>query len=210
LIQVLCFWHRKAIEVAASVSWEAGQKSAASANVDDDAFDHYCGVKNRIFRAILDAPATHASDIACQLKAIVTEIKDLQTASIEEVLDVDDIAKLSADLTGATEVSYKKHVPALTRGRKLTRAGVLHRYHSFLVQELRLLSRSFYGDEKYAWHMVHCDRAVDVRCRGPKGGFDEGKLPQRARAVLGALKINTTEASEAVKATVKKRARGAA
>ncbi|MBR1193867.1 hypothetical protein JQ634_34270 [Bradyrhizobium sp. AUGA SZCCT0240] len=116
--------------------------------------------------------------------------------SIEEVLDVHDIVKLSTDLNRATgPITPKKHVGAFQRDGKLTREGLLARYQSFLVQELQTVSRNLYGEPDFAKHLVLYDRAVQERCK-PAGGcegpfFDEGALPDRARAVLGSLEIDT-------------------
>ena len=104
-------------------------------------------------------------------------------------MQVGDIVKMSAELTEATApIVPKKRVGALRRGRKLTRAGLLTRYQSYLVQELEAVSWNLYGERDYAKHIVFFDRAVRDRC-GPF--FDERNLPKRARAVLKSLMIDT-------------------
>jgi hypothetical protein len=76
-------------------------------------------------------PTQHAlqvTEVAAQLRTVVAEIECLKTDSIEEVLDVDDVIKLAAELTkGSAPIVPKKHLGALQRGRKLTRAGLLFR-----------------------------------------------------------------------------------
>jgi hypothetical protein len=102
---------------------------------------------------------------------------------------------MSAELTMATaQIVPKKRVGHLQRGRKLTRAGLLMRYQSYLVQELETVSWNLYGERDYAKQVVIFDHAVRARCtsaddRGPF--FNERNLPDRARAVLGSLKIDT-------------------
>jgi hypothetical protein len=194
-IEVLCFWHRKAIEVISEFLAGASDRPAT-----DEKLDAYCQTKNRILEVILSARASRAGQVAAQLSAVVSEIDCLQGAetvpvSIEEVLHVDDIVKISAELTKATaQIVPKKRTGALQRGRKLTHAGLLTRYQSFLVQELETVSWNLYGERDYAKHTIFFDRAVGDRCNsaGTSGPFfDERNLPTRARAVLKSLKINT-------------------
>jgi hypothetical protein len=74
LIEMLCHWHRKAIEAI----------SQAATGIDDETFDHYCGIKNRILGAILSAPASTAAQVAAKLRAVLAEIDCLKTDSIED------------------------------------------------------------------------------------------------------------------------------
>lgn len=117
--------------------------------------------------------------------------------SIEEALDVADIRRLAAELSDATKMSVPlKKVGALRRGRKLTRAGLLHRYQSFLMHELRTLSCNLYGNRDYALQYIAEDDAVNLRCRDGRHKYpflDEGKLADRARSVLKSLKIDTKQ-----------------
>jgi hypothetical protein len=66
-------------------------------------FSDYCEIKNRILAAVLSAPAARSGQVAAQLRVVVAEIDCLSTvtsqASIEEVLHVNDIIKIAADLT---------------------------------------------------------------------------------------------------------------
>jgi hypothetical protein len=80
------------------------------------------------------------------------------------------------------------------RGGKLTRAGLLHRYESFLMKELQTLSLNLYGDRDYALQYIAEDDAVNLRCRDSRHKypfFDESKLADRAKSVLKSLKIDT-------------------
>jgi hypothetical protein len=128
---------------------------------------------------------------------VVAEFDCLSTAtseaSIEEVLQVCDIVKMSTELTQATApIVPRKPMGALQRGRKLTRAGLLMRYQSFLVQELETVSWNLYGERGLRQANRFFDRAVRDRCRSARAPvFDERNLPTRARAVLKSLKIDT-------------------
>jgi hypothetical protein len=186
-IEMLCYWHRKAIEVIDQLS-----------GGDDEELNDYCGLKNRILGYVLSAPASRVGQVAAKLRAVVHEIECLSTefaeVSIEEVLDVQDIVKLSAELTNAVEapITPKKLVGALQDGRKLTRAGLLTRYQSFLAQELQTVSWNLYGERDYGKHVIFYDDAVSARCESAEDPFfDESRLTTRACAVLKSLEIDT-------------------
>jgi hypothetical protein len=199
-IEMLCFWHRKAIEVVNAM--QDAPDGVSSAAWED--FTAYCEIKNNILAATLSAHAVRPGQVAAQLRAVVAEADHLSSptckASIEEVLQVDDIVKMSAELTEATApIVPKKHVGAVRRGRKLTRAGLLTRYQSFLVQELETVSWNLYGERDYAKHIIFFDDAVRARCTSTDRCdpfFDERSLPTRARAVLGSLKIDAEIADD--------------
>jgi hypothetical protein len=208
-IEMLCFWHRKAIDVIDQFLARSPDSEAR-----DEGLAAYCEIKNRILAAVLSAHAARPGQVAAQLRAAVTEIDHLSTAtcpaSIEEVLEARDIVKLSAELTEATvPIVPKKRVGALQRGRKLTRAGLLTRYQSFLVQELETVSWNLYGERNYAKQTIFFDDAVRARCLSSDSRdpfFDERSLPTRARAVLKSLEIDT----ETVDARAEEAARKAA
>jgi hypothetical protein len=196
-IEMLCFWHRKAIEVVNAMQEHFDHAPPSEAAWEE--FTAYCEIKNNILAAILSAHAVRPGQVAAQLRAVVAEADHLSSptckVSIEEILQVDDIVKMSAELTGATApIVPKKRVGALQRGRKLTRAGLLTRYQSFLVQELETVSWNLYGERDYAKHTIFFDRAVRDRCdsAGHSGPFfDERNLSKRAHAVLKSLMIDT-------------------
>jgi hypothetical protein len=99
---------------------------------------------------------------------------------------------------------------APSRGHKLTRAGLLDRYQSFLVQELETVSCYLYGNLDYVKHVIMFDDAVRARCR-TRGGpfFDEATLPDRARSVLKSLKIDTERTAGKSRPDARKRGRPA-
>lgn len=189
-IEMLCFWHRKAIEVIDQFLDGAPYNAATDEKLDD-----YCQIKNRILWAILSAPVSMARQVAAKLRAVVHEMECLKTDCVEEVLNREDMVKMSADLTMATApIVPKKRVGALQRGRKLTRAGLLTRYQSFLVQELETVSWNLYGQRDYAKQIVFFDDEVRARCFSTDRCypfFDERGLTTRARSVLKSLKIDT-------------------
>ncbi|WP_426440259.1 hypothetical protein [Bradyrhizobium genosp. P] len=92
-IGLLC-WHRRSIEVVDSLSLS---------DSDEEEFDAYCAIKNRILEAVLSARATRSGEVAAQLGAVFAEIDCLGTGvSIEEVLNVAHIRKLAAELSAVT------------------------------------------------------------------------------------------------------------
>ncbi|MGR4929274.1 hypothetical protein ACIPUD_21115 [Bradyrhizobium sp. CAR08] len=192
-IEMLCHWHRKAIDAVDRLTDRPDYQPT------DEEVDDYCQLKNKILGAILSGRAATAGQVAAQLRAVLAEIECLKTPSIEDVLNVDDIVKISSDLTKAAgPIVPKKRVGALQRGRKLTRVGLLHRYQSFLVQELETVSWHLYGERDYAKHTIFFDDAVRDRCTSTDSGypfFDETDLPTRARAVLTSLDIDTEAGS---------------
>lgn len=187
----LCVWHRNAMDVVDRLNGGAS----------DYEMDTYCEIKNRIFRAILSARPSTPAHVAMQLRAVVAEAVQLDGGSevgvsIEEVLDIEDIFKLSAGLTRVTgQITPKKSIGAFERDGKLTREGLLARYSYFLVEELQTVSWHLYGERDFAKHFVFYDRAVQDRCNSPDNCdspfFDEKRLPDRACAVLGSLGIDT-------------------
>jgi hypothetical protein len=201
-IEMLCFWHRKAIEVVNAMQEHFDHAPHSKAAWEE--FTAYCEIKNGILAAILSAPAVRPGQVAAQLRAVVAEADQLSSptckVSIEEILQVDDIVKMSAELTVATApIVPKKRVGNLRRGRKLTRAGLLMRYQSFLVQEIETVSWNLYGERDYAKHIIFFDDAVRARCTSADRChpfFDERSLPARARAVLGSLKIDAKIADD--------------
>jgi hypothetical protein len=152
----------------------------------EEKLDAFCMIKNRISWAILSAPASSCGQVAAKLRAVVHEFENLKTDSIEEVLDVDDVIKLAAELTVATApIVPKKRVGILQRGRKLTRAGLLTRYQSFLVQELETVSWNPYGERDYAKQVIFFDDAARARCLSSDRRypfFDERGLTTRLRS----------------------------
>jgi hypothetical protein len=68
-IEMLCFWHRKAIEVLNERSDEG---------ITDEELDGYCAIKNRILEAVLSARAATSRQVAAQLRAVLAEIDCLQ------------------------------------------------------------------------------------------------------------------------------------
>jgi len=186
-IEMLCFWHRKAIEVVNAMQEHFDHAPHSKAAWEE--FTTYCEIKNSILAAILSAHAVRSGQVAAQLRAVVAEADHLSSptfkVSIEEILQVDDIVKMSAELTVATApIVPKKRVGPTQRGSKLTRAGLMMRYQSFLVQELETVSWNLYGDRDYAKHTIFFDSAVRTRCKPIERHypfFDESCLADRAR-----------------------------
>ena len=150
------------------------------------AFDALCKVKVRNTR-----------EAAAQLGYVCSTLEEAPTLPPGDR----DGFKLSALADRLLEISEEpqptKRVPALWRGRKLTRAGQLFRYHAFLVNELMTVSWELYGSRDYASRMIPMDGYVQ-RAVGPRRGFapfhDPRTLRRRAVAVMRSLKIDSTTA----------------
>jgi len=181
-VHQLTYWHSKTQGVISELDY----------NADEEMFAAHCTILRKIVQAVLAVETQFASEVAIQLELAV-EMIDTEKTSIEDVVDVDDLRRLATNLRKATApLRPTKRVGALQRGRKLTRAGLLHRYHSFLFQELETIGVNLYGNRDYPLRTVSFDDAVNLRCKSPRYSlFDEAKLPARARAVLKSLKIDT-------------------
>jgi len=132
-----------------------------------------------------------------KLEAVLLKLDSERNNSIEEALDVDDIRRLATELADAIKLLGPVKKPGAPRhGRKLTRAGLLYRYQSFLMKELQTLSLKLYGNRDYALQYIEEDDAVNLRCcdtRHKSPFFDESKLADRAQRVLKSLKIDTKQ-----------------
>ncbi|WP_441280529.1 hypothetical protein [Tardiphaga sp. 862_B3_N1_1] len=191
LIQMLDRWHQTATDYI----------DALPSDSDDAWLPIVRVVQGQLFDAALNYKPRRGADAACQFAIMAREMK---TEGTIELLDVEAFQKLVDGLRGATSpLRPTKVVPAATRGRKLTRSGLLQRYHAFLVQELQTLSCALYGPRDFAAMTRIEDDVVNERCnRFGSVFFDEGTLPDRARSVLKSLKI------DAEMATVKPRKGG--
>jgi hypothetical protein len=194
-ISALLHWHRKAMRAVADLSpgYTDADMTAAMA------------IANEIFEAIKLAPAKTSGTVADQMVAVVERLRFMgNDTSIEEELSVPEFNRFAEALAKSTAMpAVTKRVGPLQRGRKLTRAGLLHRYHAFLIGEIQTLSLNLYGSRDYAMRMQPLDDAVQDRVAGafrdgkynPKARrypfFDESKLTVRARSVLKSLKIDT-------------------
>lgn len=179
-IQMLNHWHKKATEIASTVGPD--RKLARI-------------VAGQIFEAAIHHRLSSGSEVAEQLEIVLREMRTEDTVT---VIGIEDFATIVNMATKATAPFVpKKRLPALAKGRNLTRAGLLFRYHAFLVGELRTLSWLLYGDRDFASQTHPSDDAVNIRCRiaGPQGRtypfFNEKSLPARARSVLKSLKVDT-------------------
>lgn len=203
-ITMLRFWQQRALKAA--------DEAANGGGKVDENLTHAMGIANNINAAIRAYKATCASDVALQMLAIVDWLDAMGCSEeIDQELTVAEFRDMASALRKATALPQPtKKVGALRRGGKLTRAGLLHRYHAFLVGELQTVSWNLYGSRDYASRMIPIDDAVTVRVdanfkngkfapsrsRKPSYFFDESRLPQRARSVLRSLKIDTEKAGD--------------
>lgn len=192
--------------------WQSKALAAASAATDDAGIARTMPVANELNDAIKAYKSKNASDVAQQMAAVVDWFRHMGDATpIEEQLSVAEFRHFAELLTAATApIQPTKKLGPLNKGGKLTRAGLLFRYQSFLAQELLTLSWTLYGQPQYASHMIYFDHEVTKRCsehfkdgklKPHRSGksypfFDESKLSARARGVLGALKIDRENADK--------------
>jgi hypothetical protein len=178
---------------------------------DDARYEEINSVAWDIFKAALKVDLEYASAVATFLELSRRHFQLSQGEDMTNiVISGDWLNKITDDLAKTTAFPRPtKKIGALSKGRKLTRAGLMHRYHAFLIGELNTLGIAFYGCRDYPERMVPMDDAVNARTRaGFKNGkpdekqdrrkhypfFDESKLTARARSVLKSLKIDVEKA----------------
>ncbi|ABE63201.1 hypothetical protein Nham_2410 [Nitrobacter hamburgensis X14] len=192
-IPMLVYWLKKArakVDGITADALTAGEYSEADLAAAMTPF-------NQIFDAIVNAECNSASDVAWQVQAVVDYLDCLETDSIEEAVDATQFRKIAANLKRATAFRQPKKIPGkASKGRRLTRAGLLQRYQSFLIEELFTLSCELYGDPQYALQYVLFDDAVHKALKtGTRKRtdvfLDSVSLTSRARSVLKSLKIDT-------------------
>lgn len=195
-IHMLAHWHRKAVRYVSTMP--AGSEDVWLPEVQQIIGD--------LYEAVLNYKPRSGRDAAWQFQAILSQIEHDETITS---IGLDEFQSLVEGLIEATKgPEPTKRVGDLSRDGRLTRAGLLHRYHAFLIGELQTVSWNLYGEPQYATVMVPIDSEVNRRTRdGFKDGkpldydrrrkhcpfFDESKLTARAKAVLGSLSISTTK-----------------
>jgi len=152
------------------------------------------------YKAVLKVKPNNATEVARQMEVIAAEMRREGTVA---VIGFAEFAKLAEHLTDITKPILPKKMPGkFTRGTKLTKAGLLHRYHSFLLEELYTIGWHVYGERDFLLHWYSYDDVVepklrDKRCRHPF--FDPSRMTERATSVLKSLKIDTVNAAPARK-----------
>ncbi|MGM4992687.1 hypothetical protein [Tardiphaga sp. 841_E9_N1_2] len=195
-IAILDHWHKKTTALMDAFSTTDFSKEA------DDEYDALHSIQRQIFLAAFKTDLNSSSCVSRLMKLTVRQCEhNSSTPSLEQFKVISDALAVTTAFPEAT-----KNVGPLSRGKKLTRAGLLYRYHAFLIGELHTLGWSFYGSRDYPTLMVPIDDAVTVRTSNDfKDGkplnysrkrklfpfFDETKLVARARSVLKSLKIDT-------------------
>jgi hypothetical protein len=115
-------------------------------------------------------------------------------------LDRLDLDQFAANLLRFTDwpQPQKKFGAVETKAGKLTKTGLLFRYHAFLAHELTNLSIELYGCASYAFQMIPMDGYVQRRIDPPGWPRGLGKhLPKRAAKVMGSLRIDTKHGDSA-------------
>lgn len=189
-VHMLVFWLKKARAIIDRVIAEG----PPSDEVLGDALTPF----NEIFDAIISAKTNSAADVEKQMQAVVDYLDWFQSDVIEEAITMKQFRVIASNLKRATApLQPNKRIGSLVRGRKLTRAGLLFRYQSFLIQELQTLSYELYGERDFATTFIAYDDEVSARCKSRGQSypfFNPRKLTGRARSVLRSLKINTKDA----------------
>lgn len=190
-MSMLNFWHKKAIELSEAY-WAALPKNKPD---DDPEYDAIYNAKWDTFEAAFCASITWPSELDYLMKIIVRHAADSGDEELVTGERIAVIARAAAKL--AEPIHPKKRVGKLARGKKLTRAGLLFRYQSFLIQELQTLSYELYGERDFATSFVAYDQEVDRRCKSRRRAhpfFDPTTLTTRASTVLKSLKIDSVKA----------------
>jgi hypothetical protein len=190
-IYLLNIWHRKASEMLAAYEESDGADEGSEECAQFECVD---GLRQKIFEASFLTTLRNSGEIAALLEIIVRHLRSRGDENCEG-LDIFELQRIQKQLDDFTRLfPPKKHVGMPHRGRKLTRAGLLFRYESFLMKELQTLSLNLYGDRDYALQYILEDDAVNLHCRDSRHKypfFDESKLADRAKSVLKSLKIDT-------------------
>jgi hypothetical protein len=184
-IPMLLYWHRKTMEAI-----------DARDPIDDERdFDNHCRLERTISEAVLQAVPSSVAEVASQLTHVVNVMAfHKNDASIEEAIDAEQFKHIAASLARLTAfIRPKKTQGAATKGRKLTRAGLLSRYHSFLLEEIYTIGWHVYGERDYLLQFSPYDGAVECRLRAKDGRhpfFDPAKLTDRATKVLRSVRVD--------------------
>ena len=188
MIPMLDLWHSKAAAVM-TVCENSDHNSTEEGWAE---YTKVVEIQGDILKAALAAKLHSVRDIAVLL-AMVVRHAQIQGDEIGEFINTAEFDAIAKRLRALTDqIPPKKKVGKLQRGRKLTRAGLLYRYQSFLAKELETVSNNLYGDPRCALQYSIEDDAVNQRLRKSHHPFfDESKLPARARSVLKSLKIDT-------------------
>jgi hypothetical protein len=185
MLETLNLWHEKAFNLHINTTDENPEHALAAL------------VENEIYEIAMQATPEYKRAAICQLEILARHAFRHGSVSVigvcEFLLLIERLKKISAPAVP------KKPLGKLQRGRKLTRAGLLVRYESFLAHELETISWHLYGDKNVSFGRVMFDRAITVRCapnRRSDPFLGETKLPVRARSVLKSLKIDTERNDE--------------
>jgi len=204
-IWALNAWHKKASKIL-----EPYYAPGDLSEEDEKRFEGILSITWDIYNAACSTKLYSSRDVAVLLELISRHNDNNGAGNDDIVVDRDLLRRLTSELDRLTAFPrQQKKVGALRKGKKLTRAGLLLRYHAFLIGELRTLGWAFYGNDEYATRHIPMDDAVHVRTSNAfRDGkpiedtrrrkcypfFDESKLTDRARSVLKSLKIDTTKA----------------
>lgn len=194
-VHMLDHWHKKADEICQKFN-EPGDKSEK----EEALFEIALAVAWDIFRSALKAKLYNSREVSILLALIARHIDthtgdDCEVLSVKELASIADKANMLAEPPRPTKV-----VGALHRGTRLTRSGLLHRYHAFLVNELLSVGLELYGNHRYPLTSIPFEDPVQDVCakrtgRGKSYPFhDQSKLTDRARAVFKKLGIDASSA----------------
>lgn len=148
------------------------------------------------YEAVLTAKPNNATEVARQMEVISAEMQREGTVT---VLGAAEFARLAANLVEITKPIIPKKMPGkFMVGNWLTKVGLLHRYHSFLLEELYTIGWHVYGSRDFLLHWYPYDDVVKPKLRDKRGRhpfFDPAHMTERATRVLKSLKIDVVKAA---------------
>lgn len=185
---------RKGVAALSHYYWKA-HRLLDDADDETDR-DMLIQARGAVYEAILSVKPNTAADVASQMEVIAAEMRREETTS---VIGFAEFMRIAENLTEVTKPILPAKMPGKwSRGNRLTKVGLLHRYCSFLLEELNTISWALYGERDYLTLMHFYDDAVrgklrDRRCRHPF--FNPAGMTERATRVLKSLKIDTVSVS---------------
>jgi hypothetical protein len=165
---------------------------------DDTAFNAAGDAHRRAMDTLAKARPGSAREGVKQLAFLCETARNLESPVSEVMEGCDfDLVKFTFTMMHLTEgEGYFKKCGPLAKGGKVTRDGLLQRYHSFLALELQMLGHEMYGNGRYAFSYIpmdgHVQRTIWKATDWP--GHLGRDLARRAKTAMSAVGIDTVTA----------------